>query len=150
MTITTIDRPTRWRRRKLARPGEILGAALACFAERGFAATRLDDVARRAGVTKGTLYLYFANKEELFQAVVRQALVPNIERGEALLDAADEPAAHSRRSSSPKPVIFPIWRAFIAKRSWTAALRSYDAFWRSASRAASFAMSISIAPCTAS
>jgi AcrR family transcriptional regulator len=93
MTITTIDRPTRWRRRKLARPGEILGAALACFAERGFAATRLDDVARRAGVTKGTLYLYFANKEELFQAVVRQALVPNIERGEALLDAADEPAA---------------------------------------------------------
>src|ERR1700751_1032279 len=81
----------RWRRRKEARPGEILDAALACFAEHGFAATRLDDVAHRAGVTKGTLYLYFPNKEELFKAVVAQALVPNPERGEALLSAAAEP-----------------------------------------------------------
>src|SRR6185437_6508592 len=78
------------RRRKEARPGEIATAALACFAERGFAATRLDDVAKRAGVTKGTLYLYFPNKEELFKAVVRQAVVPNIARGEALLDGATE------------------------------------------------------------
>ena len=83
---------TRWRRRKEARPGEILDAALACFAERGFAATRLDDVARRAGVTKGTLYLYFPNKAELFKAVVRQAIVPNIIRGEALVDESAEPA----------------------------------------------------------
>ena len=81
----------RWRRRKEARPGEILDAALACFAEHGFAATRLDDVAHRAGVTKGTLYLYFPNKEELFKAVVAQALVPNLERGEALLSEAAEP-----------------------------------------------------------
>lgn len=82
----------RWRRRKEARPGEIMSAALACFAERGFAATRLDDVAERAGVTKGTLYLYFPNKEELFKAVVRQALVPNIARGEALVAESGEPA----------------------------------------------------------
>ena len=81
----------RWRRRKEARPGEILDAALACFAEHGFAATRLDDVAHRAGVTKGTLYLYFPNKEELFKAVVAQALVPNLERGEALLSEAGDP-----------------------------------------------------------
>lgn len=81
----------RWRRRKEARPAEILGAALECFAEHGFAATRLEDVARRAGVTKGTLYLYFPNKEELFKAVVRQTLVPNIERAGALVNAA-EPA----------------------------------------------------------
>ena len=81
----------RWRRRKEARPGEILDAALACFAEHGFAATRLDDVAHRAGLTKGTLYLYFPNKEELFKAVVAQALVPNLERGEALLSEAAEP-----------------------------------------------------------
>jgi AcrR family transcriptional regulator len=53
----------RWRRRKDARPGEILEAALDCFAERGFAATRLEDVAARAGVTKGTAYLYFKNKD---------------------------------------------------------------------------------------
>ncbi|HUC10162.1 MAG TPA: TetR/AcrR family transcriptional regulator [Stellaceae bacterium] len=93
MITDPIERASRWRRRKEARPGEILEAALACFAERGFAATRLDDVALRAGVTKGTLYLYFPNKEELLEAVVRQALVPNIEWGEALLDQPDEPAA---------------------------------------------------------
>jgi AcrR family transcriptional regulator len=87
------DRMQRWRRRKAARPGEILAAALAAFAERGFAATRLEDVARRAGVTKGTVYLYFPSKEELFKAVVRSALVPQIERGEALIDAAAMPAA---------------------------------------------------------
>src|SRR5689334_19895810 len=88
----------RWRRRKTARPGEIVGAALACFAEYGFAATRLDDVARRAGVTKGTLYLYFPTKEELFKAVVRQTIVPNIARGEAMVDEGAEsaPAALAR------------------------------------------------------
>lgn len=80
---------TRWQRRKTARPAEILAAALATFAERGFAATRLDDVAARAGVTKGTLYLYFRNKEELFKAVVRQELVPNIARAEALAATSD-------------------------------------------------------------
>ena len=84
---------TRWRRRKEARPTEILDAALACFAERGFAATRLDDVAKRAGITKGTLYLYFPNKEELFKAVVRQAIVANIARGEALVAESAEPAS---------------------------------------------------------
>ena len=93
MTSDPAERALRWRRRKEARPQEILAAALALFAERGFAATRLDEVALRAGVTKGTLYLYFPNKEELFEAVVRQALVPKIEWGEALLDKPDEPAA---------------------------------------------------------
>lgn len=76
---------TRWRRRKTARPAEILSAALACFAERGFAATRLDDVAALAGITKGTLYLYFRSKEELFKAVVRQELLPTIEWAEAMV-----------------------------------------------------------------
>ena len=93
MASTALAIPsTRWRRRKDARPGEIVAAALACFAERGFAATRLEDVARRAGVTKGTLYLYFPNKEELFKAVVRQAVVPNIALGEALVAQSTEPA----------------------------------------------------------
>src|SRR5579862_507626 len=76
---------TRWRRRKEARPAEILEAALASFKERGFAATRLEDVAARAGVTKGTIYLYYPSKEELFKAVVRGELLPNIERLEASL-----------------------------------------------------------------
>jgi AcrR family transcriptional regulator len=83
----------RWRRRKDDRPAEILAAALDCFAERGFAATRLDDIAARAGVTRGTLYLYFPSKEELFKAVIRQRLLPILAHGEALLAGSDEPSA---------------------------------------------------------
>jgi len=83
----------RWRRRKDARPAEIVTAALEVFAERGFSAARLDDVAARAGISKGTLYLYFPSKEELFKAVVREALLPNLERVERLLRAHPGPAA---------------------------------------------------------
>jgi AcrR family transcriptional regulator len=83
----------RWRRRKAARPAEILAAALSSFAERGYAATRLDDVAARAGVTKGTLYLYFPSKEELFKAVIRQSIVPNIARNEAMVAESNESSA---------------------------------------------------------
>lgn len=72
----------RWERRKEARPQELLAAALDLFVERGFAATRLDDVASRAGVSKGTLYLYFANKEELFKAVVRENMLPALDEAE--------------------------------------------------------------------
>jgi AcrR family transcriptional regulator len=82
----------RWRRRKEARPSEIGQAALECFAERGFAASSLDDIAARAGVTKGTLYLYFPNKEALFKAVVRQALVPRIAAFEAGIAASHSAA----------------------------------------------------------
>ncbi|HYC42470.1 MAG TPA: TetR/AcrR family transcriptional regulator [Noviherbaspirillum sp.] len=77
----------RWERRKDARPQELLAAALDLFVERGFAATRLDDVAARAGVSKGTLYLYFTNKEELFKAVVRENVVPVLGEAEGILDA---------------------------------------------------------------
>jgi TetR/AcrR family transcriptional regulator len=59
-------------RRKEARPGELLAAALDLFVEKGFAATRAEEVAARAGVSKGTLFLYFPSKEELFKAVVRE------------------------------------------------------------------------------
>ncbi|MFN7882043.1 MAG: TetR/AcrR family transcriptional regulator [bacterium] len=62
-------------RRKEARPGELLAAALALFVEKGYAATRAEEVARRAGVSKGTLFLYFASKEDLFRAVVRENIV---------------------------------------------------------------------------
>jgi AcrR family transcriptional regulator len=76
----------RWERRKEARPQELLAAALDIFVERGYAATRLDDVAAKAGVSKGTLYLYFANKEDLFKAVVREHLLPVIDRAEQTVD----------------------------------------------------------------
>src|SRR2546430_17353502 len=74
----------RWQRRKDARPEEIVAAALDVFVERGFARARLEEVARRAGVTKGTIYLYFKSKEALFKAVVRGTIVPVIAQGEAL------------------------------------------------------------------
>jgi AcrR family transcriptional regulator len=61
----------RWTRRKQARPAEILDAALKVFAAKGFAAARMDDIARAAGVTKGTIYLYFENKEAVFKSLVR-------------------------------------------------------------------------------
>jgi AcrR family transcriptional regulator len=69
----------------------ILDAALTVFAERGFEAARLDDVAARAGVAKGTLYLYFKDKEALFEEVVRSAASPIVERLSALAAAPDMP-----------------------------------------------------------
>ncbi len=71
-------------RRKEARPQELLDAALALFVEKGFAATRSEEVARAAGVSKGTLYLYYPSKEELFKAVVRQKLSSVIAAGEEM------------------------------------------------------------------
>ncbi len=69
----------KFRRRKADRPGEIVQAALEVFAEKGFAAAKLDDIARRAGVSKGALYLYFETKQDLFRAVVDQAIAPNLQ-----------------------------------------------------------------------
>jgi AcrR family transcriptional regulator len=82
-------------RRKEARPQELLEAALALFVERGFAATRLDEVATRAGVSKGTLYLYFSSKEELFKAVVRQTLAAEIAEGERVVASFPGTAGHA-------------------------------------------------------
>jgi len=72
----------RWRRRKEARPSEILEAALELFVERGYNATRLEQIAHAAGVSKGTLYLYYSSKEDLFRSMVREVLVPHVERFE--------------------------------------------------------------------
>lgn len=77
--MTMMTEPPRPRtRRKQARPAEILAAALDCFVEKGFAATRMDDIARRAAVSKGTLYLYFPSKEAVFEALVREQILPRI------------------------------------------------------------------------
>lgn len=70
-----------------------MNAAMAVFTERGFAATRLEDVAARAGIGKGTIYLYFPNKEELFRAVVRQRLTPNLEAIATMVAAHTGPTA---------------------------------------------------------
>ena len=75
---TPAHRPAPRRRRKDARPQELLDAALALFVEKGFAATRAEEVAQRAGVSKGTLYLYYASKEELLKAVIAHYLSARI------------------------------------------------------------------------
>lgn len=77
----------KFRRRKADRPDEIVAAAFEVFAEKGFAAARLDDIAARAGVSKGAIYLYFATKEDIFQAVVEQGVAPNLHNLAALAAA---------------------------------------------------------------
>jgi AcrR family transcriptional regulator len=84
MSVISPSADTR-QRRKEARPAELLSAALALFVERGYAATKLDDVAAKAGVSKGTLYLYFDSKEALFKAVIEQGILPMLDEGEALI-----------------------------------------------------------------
>ena len=81
------------RRRKEARPAELLEAALTLFVEKGFAATRSEEVAKAAGVSKGTLYLYFPSKEELLKAVIQHFLGTEIETGIQEAAAADGPTA---------------------------------------------------------
>lgn len=81
----------KWQRRAEERPGEICAAALEVFAEKGFAGAKLDEIARRAGVSKGTLYLYFKDKDELFRAVVRDTIGPDIGSATALAAVPDLP-----------------------------------------------------------
>lgn len=89
---STIPSP-RWERRKDDRPGDLLAAALVEFTERGYAATRLDDVATRAGVSKGTLYLYYPGKEALFKAVIRESIIPLLSDYERTVAGAEGSAA---------------------------------------------------------
>lgn len=81
----------KWRRRKAARPQEIAAAALAVFSEKGFSAARLEEIARRAGVSKAALYLYFDTKEALFAEVVRTAVAPGVGRVRAMIEASTLP-----------------------------------------------------------
>jgi TetR/AcrR family transcriptional regulator len=89
---------TKRERRKEARPGELLQAALALFVEKGFAATRVEEIARRAGVSKGTLFLYFASKEDLFKAVVRDNIVGQLAEFAAAIDAYQGPTPDLMRT----------------------------------------------------
>jgi AcrR family transcriptional regulator len=109
----------RWRRRAEARPAEILDAALTVFSARGFAAAKLDDVAKEAGVSKGTLYLYFASKEALFEAMALEmmrmpvlAQLETIAKAETATDGLRQLVqfmakmlADPRRSALPKLII---------------------------------------------
>jgi AcrR family transcriptional regulator len=81
----------KFRRRKADRPGEIIAAAIMVFAEKGFAAAKLDEIARQAGVSKGALYLYFETKEDIFRAVVARAIAPNMQAIRAMIAAHPGP-----------------------------------------------------------
>lgn len=88
-TKSQTEKSKSWSRRKRARPGEILDAAMKAFAEKGFAATRMDDIAAAAGVTKGTIYLYFSSKEDVFKSLARQTV------GQVLADVGQRMASAS-------------------------------------------------------
>jgi AcrR family transcriptional regulator len=98
MIATTTHDPTR-RRAPDERPQQILDAALAVFDEQGLDGARLDDIARRAGISKGTIYLYFPNKEELFREVVRSTIGAQLRIAEGRLAArgAEQSAAEQLR-----------------------------------------------------
>lgn len=94
------------RRAPEERPNEILEAALALFVEKGFAATRLSDVAERAGLSKAAIYLYFTDKFSLFQGVVRTAITSNLGTAETMLQGYSGPVA----------VLIPQLMEFVASR----------------------------------
>jgi AcrR family transcriptional regulator len=81
----------RWKRRKEARPQEILAAALAVFAEKGLSAARMDDIAARAGVTKGTIYLYFPSKNDVFKALLSTHISERLKTVGAMVDGFEGP-----------------------------------------------------------
>ncbi|HUP88784.1 MAG TPA: TetR/AcrR family transcriptional regulator [Longimicrobiales bacterium] len=78
-----VTKPTelpRWRRTPEERPRQILEAALAVFGEQGLAGARIDDIADRAGISKGTVYLYFPSKDDLFREVIRDTFADMLEQ----------------------------------------------------------------------
>jgi AcrR family transcriptional regulator len=96
-TSHAVSPDPRWRRLPEERPQQILDAALAVFAEHGIDAAKLEEIATRAGVSKGTIYLYFPSKEELFRAVIRQKIGPLIANAD-LVAAAGETAEQQMRA----------------------------------------------------
>jgi AcrR family transcriptional regulator len=90
--------PATHQRRKTERPDELLEAALALLVERGFAATRMEDVAQRAGVSKGTVYLYWSSKEDLLKAVIQRYLGSHLAQGAQAIDAHTGSMAELMRS----------------------------------------------------
>lgn len=83
--------PPRRQRRKEARPSEIVAAAFEVFAEQGFGAAKLEDVARRAGIAKGTIFVYFPTKPDLFRAVAQSVLNSHLERAAVAASELDRP-----------------------------------------------------------
>ena len=94
-------------RRKDARPQELLDAALALFVEKGFAATRSEEIAARAGVAKGTLYRYYPSKDELFKAMVRENLSEGAAGGVWASEHGGGPLSAVEMVNEAAPFYFP-------------------------------------------
>jgi len=114
--------PTKRRRRKQARPAELLAAALDTFREKGFAATRMEDIAARAGVSKGTIYLYYPSKQAVFEALVRENLLPSLARLEAIRQSTEGSCADRLRrfvaslaTTAGEPRLFAIPKLILAE-----------------------------------
>jgi len=89
-------RVPKFRRRAEARPDEVLDAALALFIENGFASTRVEDIAARAGLSKGAVYLYFPSKEAILEGLVKRAVLPIANNALGVLE---------NYAGDPRPVI---------------------------------------------
>ncbi len=76
----TAETKPKWRRRADERPDEVLDAALKMFARKGFASTKVEDIAREAGLSKGAIYRYFSSKEDIFESLVNRAIAPIADR----------------------------------------------------------------------
>lgn len=97
-----VPKESKRRRRKEERPDDIVAAALQIFAEKGFAAARMEEIAARAGLSKGAVYLYFPTKQDVFRAVVERAVAPNVEAIERAVFALDMPFAERLRQLLPR------------------------------------------------
>lgn len=114
MTDPSSVQEPRWRRLPEERPKQILDAALEEFAERGLAHARLEDIGKRAGVSKGTIYLYFPNKEALFREVVRSTIVTRLESAEREIASSTQTAAELLRQVMRKRFEFLRSPTFVA------------------------------------
>ncbi|PHS24429.1 MAG: TetR family transcriptional regulator [Robiginitomaculum sp.] len=84
------DIKPRWQRQPAERPGQILDAALIVFRARGFGAARMDEIARKAGISKGTIYLYFDSKNALLEALIDRAMTPVAAHLKMMADAGGQ------------------------------------------------------------
>lgn len=116
-SFTNVELPSapKWRRLPEERPQQILTAALEVFGESGLEAARLDDIARRAGVSKGTIYLYFENKEELFREVLRSTVVDRLTRAKSQLDSLDA----SISSAEHLRTFLQEWWTYLRSPTWS-------------------------------
>ena len=102
------DKKPKWRRRAKQRPDQVLDAALKLFAKKGYGATKVEDIAREAGLSKGSIYRYFTSKEDIFEALINRAVTPFTDQAVKLTQS---------RTDSPEETIRAIFLVFAARLS---------------------------------